>query len=108
MEVQAGDDGAIRGWARRCGVTGGLQGGSEADADGEGRTRWFPASQWVAGWLVVGQSAEEQASEGRGGEPGDLSHFFLEGGSVSPNTWPSDGKEQVVFTSSWALNKGFQ
>lgn len=33
-----------------------------------GEQGWFPASQWVVGQLMVGKSAQKQASEGRGRE----------------------------------------
>lgn len=69
---------------------------------------WLPTSQWVDGWLLVGKSTEEQVSEAGVVSQEIYLHLFLEGGYVSPNTWPSDGKEQVVFTCSRALNKCFQ
>lgn len=70
---------------------------------------WLPASQWVDGRWTVGTSAEEQVSEvgGGGANQGLYLHLFLEGGYLIPNTGPSDGREQVVFTCSWALNKRF-
>lgn len=73
-------------------------GGSKADA-GEGRTRMVPSLP-VGCWAVDGGEVCAETGfggEGRGRDPEDLSHFFLEGGSVSPNTQPSDGREQVVF-----------
>lgn len=57
---------------------------------------------------MVGKSAEEQVSEMGAGNREIYLHLFLEGGYVSPNTRPSPGKEQVVFTCSRALNKCFQ
>lgn len=118
MEVQAGGDRSAnedqeRGRLLRCGQKVADR-GLDVDVDGRENQAWLPTSQRVEGWLMVGKSAEEQVSEtgiagrrGTGSREIDL-HLFLEGGYVSPNTRPSDGKEQVVFTCSRTLNKCFQ
>ena len=74
------------------------------DVDGEGEPGVVPASWWVSGWLMMGMSAEEQVSVEVGG---GFTWIFLEGGYLLPITGPSYGREQAVFSCSWALNKCF-
>lgn len=110
VEVQARSDIAApvgmkrSGRVWRCRVTSGL------DADVHRAERSRDGSQLPGSWWVV--EAEDICREtgfedGQGGESGDF-HLFLEGESISPNTQLSGGKEQILFTCSWALNKCFQ
>lgn len=110
VEVQARSDIAApvgmkrSGQVWRCGVTSGL------DADVHRREPGMaPSFLVVGGWLRLGTSAEKQVSKmGREGNQEIYFHLFLEEESISPNTQLSGGKEQILFTCSWALNKCFQ
>lgn len=65
------------------------------NAGGEGEPKMVPNS--MLGWPVVDgwTPTEAQVSElGEGYQEIHL-HLFWEGGYISPNTWPSDGKELV-------------
>lgn len=63
----------------------------------------------VGCWVVDGGQVCRGAGFGAGREDQEIYlHLFLEEGYNSPNALPSDGKEQVVFPCSWALNKCFQ
>lgn len=63
--------------------------------------------RWVAGDLMGHLQRNRFLRWGAGNREIHL-HLFWEGGCISPNTWSSDGKELVVFTCSWMLNKCFQ
>lgn len=71
------------------------------------QSRRLTASPRAGGWAGRGAQVCRGACVRDWGRETYL-HLFLEGDCVSPNTQPSDGKEQVAFTCAWALNKCFQ